>query len=77
MSKLKEEIKIKNQEIKELNKKIKKYEELIENNNKNVQDLKPNHDYIEDKNNIKNKRIEIYAKNMSEINQEKIDEKNK
>ena len=39
--------------------------------------LKPNHDYIEDKNNIKNKRIEIYAKNMSEINQEKIDEKNK
>ena len=39
MSKLKEEIKIKNQEIKELNKKIKKYEELIENNNRNVQDL--------------------------------------
>ena len=77
INQLKEEIKIKDQEIKELNKKIKKFEELIEKNNINKNDscIKSNHDYVEERNNNKNKRIEIYAKNMNEINREKLDEK--
>ena len=75
INQLKAKIQIKDQEIKDLHEKIKSLEELIEKNNLNTNEsiLKYNHDYIDDKNS-KNKRIEIYAKDTKEINEE-INEK--
>ena len=78
INKLKEQIKIKDQEIKNLHEKIKTLEELINKNSLNTTEsiLKSNHDYIDDKNNNKNKRIEIYAKDTNEINKEIVEKNN-